>query len=153
MNENINLCGILKNCPRNHEFYSPIYGVVRFVCIDSLNRIICRDERDTKFEVRSDGHIYNYDGGECILFPSKGQRDWSKFNKFDPTELKPFDKMLVKEQTKWDIEFFGYYDKEQKTIAGMSEDYTCYAIPFNENTEHLLSTSEDCDEYYKWWEE
>ena len=99
------------------------------------------------------GKLYDNEDTECVIFPSREQRNWRKFNKFDPCTRKPFDKMLVKTHSKWDIEFFGYYDKESKTISGMNEDYTCYAIPFNEDTEHLLGTSEDCDEFYKWWEE
>ena len=26
-------------------------------------------------------------------------------------------------------------------------------IPYNEDTKHLLGTTNDCPEYYKWWEE
>ena len=29
--------------------------------------------------------------------------------------------------------------------------YQC--IPYNEETKHLIGTTEDCPEYYKWWEE
>ena len=50
--------------------------------------------------------MYN---GECTLFPSKDQRDWSKFvrfwdkpkvDKFDPKTLQPFDKVLVRADDK-----------------------------------------------------
>ena len=26
-------------------------------------------------------------------------------------------------------------------------------VPYNEETEHLIGTREDCPDYYKWWEE
>ena len=53
--------------------------------------------------VSSEGKYLYSTKGECILFPSKEQRDWSKFNapwlkkeRFDPKTLKPFDKVLVR---------------------------------------------------------
>lgn len=83
MNENLNLVEILKDCPRGTKLYSTIFGDVKFEEIneDRLHPIIVRI---------GDGHIeyfttdgkkyYGIYNGECTLFPSKDQRDWSKFN-------------------------------------------------------------------------
>ena len=54
--------------------------------------------------------------GECMIFPSKDQRDWSKFKapikRFNPEEFKPFDKVLLRidERDIWQPDFFGYKD-------------------------------------------
>ena len=58
-------------------------------------------------------------------------------------ELKPFDKVLVRdsESDKWRANLFGYIDKD--------EYYHCvfanwvYCIPYNEETAHLLGTTDD----------
>src|SRR5574344_1902536 len=108
MNEEINLCEILKDCPKGTEFYSTIYGDVTFIeiCADNYYPIklmfITQFGKSTT-NVTKDGRydcIYN---GECTLFPSKSQRDWSKFTapwykkeKFDPKTLKPFDKVITR---------------------------------------------------------
>ena len=104
---------------------------------------------------------YQYNG-ECILFPSKDQRDWSKFERFwdkpkverfDPKTLQPFDKVLVRDSlfTHWQIDFFGYINSRKKFVC-CSTDWNI-GIPYNEETKHLLGTNDDCPEYYKWWEE
>ena len=81
MNENIDLTKILKNCPKGFKLYSLVYGEVEFqkielgltlpIVIKLKNKIIERCGPYGKL-------LDNYDG-ECILFPSKTQRDWSKF--------------------------------------------------------------------------
>ena len=98
MNENINLTKILKNCPEGTEFYHTVYGRVYFDYID-LNRsypirLSFSQETSDDVGVTSKGLLNNNHNGECILFPSKYQRDWSKFTapwykkeKFDPKTL------------------------------------------------------------------
>ena len=84
MNESINLTKILKYCPKGTEFYHAAYGRVWFRCIN-LDcsypiRLSFSEEISDDACVTSKGFIHkNYDG-ECLLFPSKYQRDWSKFS-------------------------------------------------------------------------
>ena len=83
MNENIDLTKILKDCPKGTEFYHAGYGKVWF-CGINLDcsypiRLSFSEEISDDECVTSKGFIHkNYDG-ECLLFPSKDQRDWSKF--------------------------------------------------------------------------
>ena len=84
MNENINLTKILKNCPEGTEFYHAAYGRVYFRCID-LNRsypirLSFSQEISDDVSVTSKGLLNNNHNGECLLFPSKDQRDWNKFS-------------------------------------------------------------------------
>lgn len=74
-------------------------------------------------------------------------------NKFDINTLKPFDKVLVRNTNKdyWKISMFGYISKgdtQYFMCIANSGFYQC--IPY-EGNEHLLGTTDDCDEYYKIW--
>lgn len=80
-------------------------------------------------------------------------------DKFDIKTLKPFDsKVLVRhnEDNKWCASFFSHIDKDLHsncykfiTIAGKSYPMM---IPY-EGNEHLLSTTTNCEDFYKTWEE
>lgn len=81
------------------------------------------------------------------------QDDWELVpNKFDITTLKPFEsKVLVRDvdHHEWEGAIFGRYDgKKFFTIGGL--DWRC-CIPY-EGNEHLLGTTNDCDDCYKIWD-
>ena len=165
MNENIDLTKILDGCPEGTEFYSIIFGNVPFIRInhhDPLPIVIITGPG--LMGLTADGRYFNQYDGECTLFPSKGQRDWSKFErfwdkpkieKFDPMTLQPFDKVLVRygQRDMWWVEYFGFVDNE----AALPVNCLCNpyekCIPYNDETKHLLGTTQDCPEYYKWWED
>lgn len=98
-------------------------------------------------------------------FEIKDQRDWSKFErfwdkpkveKFDPKTLHPYDKVLAKDgfSSKWTCSFFSHMDNNEVSFpVYCSGGYFKVCIPYNEETKHLVGTTEDCSEYYKWWEE
>lgn len=78
MEQKLNITEILKNKPIGIKLYSPIFGNCTLCYIKDETNDICvktlYDEiRFFDFEGR-----YNA-GGECLLFPSKEMRDWSKF--------------------------------------------------------------------------
>ena len=79
MNDNIDLTKILKDCPKGWKLYSPILGEVDFLKIrnDLYAIVTIQDFHTTSFT--KEGFYYADVDGECILFPSKDQRDWSKF--------------------------------------------------------------------------
>lgn len=78
-----------------------------------------------------------------------------KKERFDPKTLQPFDKILVRDHNTcvWDIDFFGFIDKNQQY------EYRCcgcsfnYCIPYNDDTKHLIGKLEDAPEFYRYWEE
>ena len=74
-------------------------------------------------------------------------------NKFGITTLKPFDKVLVRDNNKqkWTVDLFSFYDKDLVYIYACVGHYANQCIPYEDN-EHLLGTTDDCDEYYKTWE-
>ena len=106
MNENLNLVEILKDCPKGTKLYSTIFGEIKFGFIEdnSIYPIVLILLNGGHEYLTSDGKLYETFGGECILFPSKDQRDWSNFKpkqpKFDPKTLNPFDKVFTNENKK-----------------------------------------------------
>ena len=166
MNENINLTKILKNCPEGTEFYHAAYGRVYFRCID-LNRsypirLSFSQEISDDVSVTSKGLINNNHNGECLLFPSKDQRDWSKFTapwykkeKFDPNNLQPFDKVLAKDSSTslWKIELFSHMIKSRVFSCVCMHTNFMYCIPYNDDTKHLLGTADEAPKFYKYWED
>ena len=161
MNENLNLVEILKDCPKGTKLYSPIQGEVNFVKIDIMDsKYPIKVETEYGiFSFTSQGKFYNLSQGECVLFPSKEQRDWSKFKvkhnkpKFDPKTLKPFDKVLVRDinSNKWKIQLFSHVierDVEYPYVC-ITNPYR-YCIPYNDDTKHLLDTNEEAPEFYRY---
>lgn len=96
MNENLNLVEILKDCPKGTKLYSTVFGEVKFMGIkeNAPYPIIVKVNDENSESFTADGRMIAYFDGECVLFPSKEQRDWSKFKpkqpKFDPKTLNPF---------------------------------------------------------------
>ena len=82
MNNNVDLTKILKYCPKGTKLYSTIFGEVEFIECDDLYQIVVSKE-NKYYYFTSQGEFYferiKYHVGECALFPSKEQRDWSKF--------------------------------------------------------------------------
>ena len=76
MSEKINIAELLKDCPSGMELYSPIFGKVYLDKIKPHLAIIVATDK-YKEEFLYDGR-YGMNG-ECMLFPSKDKRDWSKF--------------------------------------------------------------------------
>ena len=114
MNENLNLCEILKDCPRGTKLWSPVWGNMTLIRINdvSIYPIVLSADGFSTVSLHSDGRMYGVKESECILFPSKEQRDWSKFKtpvkRFNPEEFKPFDKVLVRDflSDSWMPDFF-----------------------------------------------
>ena len=168
MNENLNLVKILDGCPKGTKLYSVIYGDVTLFEVDSsgfypirLSGIVDDEVCNLIFATEDGKSLYGI--GECTLFPSKDQRDWSKFErfwdkpkvkKFDPKTLERFDKVLVRGQNgqDWRATFFSHIDNPfNMVVCGSS--YWKQCIPYNYETKNLVGTDNDCPEYYKWWSE
>jgi hypothetical protein len=83
MEQKLNIAEILENKPRGTKLYSMIHGKCSSEAVtDEIFKInFCT----SKFGLTQSGECTlikfgnMYDGGECIIFPSKEMRDWSKF--------------------------------------------------------------------------
>ena len=164
MNENIDLTQILKDCPKETEFWSDDYGKVKFLGIDIKRKYPI-------MVIRTDGYVafYTKEGwcsvdfpASCLLWPSKDCRDWSKFTapwykkeKFNPKTLKPFDRVMVRDDNyqAWVCTIFSHQGEDcgypYDTASGA---YFC-CIPYNDDTKHLIGTTDKAPEYYRYWED
>ena len=164
MNENLNLVEILKDCPEGTKLYSPVFGDVEFYgIIDNRTIIVTTETGDTVF-FSDYGKMYTQYDGECLLFPSKEQRDWSKFNpqtkqtkqtKFDPNTLNPFDKVLARnDREDWSCVFFSHIVRDEETYPyACGYDLFTQCIPYNDDTKHLVGTTKEAPEFYRYLED
>lgn len=173
-NDSLDLAQILKYCPTGYKFYSSIYGDVEFLMLLDSGKIRIRGYDNGVYYtliINSDGKLH--DKGECLIFPTKEQRDWSKFEapwynpeeqseqkieywakieRFDVSTLKPFDKVLVRDnpEDEWIIGLFSHISGCNKVCDSLSWSFV---IPYNDETNHLVGTNQDAPEYYRYWEE
>ena len=169
MDENIDLTKILKDCPKGWKLYSSVYGDVSFQGITDLVYPIQVSNKRAGVVLLSEKGRFLIGVGECILFPSKDQRDWSKFtapwykkDKFNPKTLQPFDKVLVKRYAGvWVANLFSHYGKiihpdnhnTYLEFITISNGTYRHCIPYNDDTKHLLGTTDEAPEYYRYWED
>lgn len=163
MNENVDLTKILKNCPKETKLYSILHGEVKYVGINNNSpyKVKFKSEDGEIFGVTLDGRHFSYFNGECILLPSKNQRDWSKFSapwykkeKFDSKILKPFDRVICKNGLdKWHCDFFSSYMHEDICPYVCISGSYMYCIPYNDDTKHLVGTIDEAPDLYRYWEE
>lgn len=84
MENKINIAKILKDFPKGTKLYSPIYDKVELLGVNiySVYSIMTATSIDRTGIFTSDGRLYEkYPTAECLLFPSREMRDWSKFFK------------------------------------------------------------------------
>ena len=77
METKINIAEILKNVPIGTKLYSPLFGNVYLIYIGEM--FITVRHHSTTANFYHNGRLYNYEGTEPMLFPSREMRDWSKF--------------------------------------------------------------------------
>lgn len=228
----------LKNSPTGTKLYSLVSGEVTFKEVRP-NAIVVLDNNHCEQFYHHTGRLWNSGpNGECLLFPSKENRDWDSFTKFkkgdiilsasgvcvaivdhvgefgnfkdvvyyqcclnscgdftvgidmgvgrvidckiasthdkerilkklhehgyilkddtvvkkrfDPKTFEPYQKVLVRSSltNNWRCTLFSHMTGNTAICSG---DNWFYCIPYRGN-EHLRGTSEDCIDFYKWWE-
>ena len=170
MEQKLNLCKILKYCPQGEIFWSPMLGNVKFDSIYHERQIVyVISETGATWHLNSDATItLDYvTSAEIMLYPSKAQRDWSKFSapwykkeKFDPMTLQPFDRVFVRndKDCAWHINIYSHKNNNDKSYYDKRYPYVCingqysFCIPYNDETKHLIGTTEEAPEYYRYWE-
>ena len=80
MNEDLNLLEILKDAPKGTKLYSTIWGEMEFISVESF-WIKCLSSKGVEWSFEPNGKLSaaSTGDGECVIFPSKEQRDWSEF--------------------------------------------------------------------------
>lgn len=102
-----------------------------------------KEQRNLLFQKMKDAG-YEWDGEN---------KDFKKF-RFDPGTLQPFDKVLVRdcECHKWTCDLFSHTVDTLCKFQCFGFPYN-YCIPYNNDTKHLVGTTEEEPEYYKYWED
>ena len=155
----LNLCEILKDCPRGTKLYSTVLGYVIFqgIIAGEVYPIVVSCENGVTKTFTADGKMFIDFDGECTLFPSKEQRSWADFiapwckkERFDPKTLKPFDKIIFKGHGMW---FCGLFSHIHNSYACVGETYYKCVIPYNDDTKHLVGTRDEAPYFYRYWED
>ena len=165
MNENLNLVEILKDCPRGTKLYSIMWGEVELEKLNADRTYPIVVKTKTKQSNIEDFATFTSSGmwsseynGECMLFPSKDQRDWGKFKvkkpKFDPKTMQPFDKVLVRDsdEEQWRCAIF-FHEREKDKFAYRyitADNKYKYCIPYNNDTKHLVGITDEAPEFYRY---
>ena len=130
----INIADILKDYPKGTLLYSPVCGELLLAEV-TPNGIFCKQRNnidDNKNLVfMEDGHFKNYgqwnDLGECLIFPSKDMRNWSKL------QWKKGD-ILISEDGNMRVMFDGW----------VGDDYTEFNTTYNICGDGTLGREEVC---------
>ena len=141
---------ILKHAPMGTQLYSPMIGNCYLDSVSENDGDIMlyyniAEEAQANLILDCNGH---YDTlGECMLFPSKENKDWDSFV-INMTQrnntFKPFDKVVVKKNKneKWTANIFSHYNDD----SCIDYPYVCitgictHCLPYNELTEGLIGT-------------
>ena len=168
----INVAEKLKGCPQGTKLYSPLFGEVELVRIDMENprfpiivKVLANESPFSNVTFTAEGKWYSFKQSECLLFPSKDNKDWNTLystlvregykydkeqHKLMKQEFKPFDKVLVRDDIneEWIPSIFGCYEDEVDKdfpYVCLNGRY-CYCIPY-EGNEHLLNTPNTLKDY------
>lgn len=155
MNENLNLVEILKDCPKGMELDCTVYNDVTFLRVDDVqNRCYFKAGPADTFWTTCEGRINGSPYGKCVVFP-KGKTTWEGFKskkpKFDPKTLQPFDRVIARDDiyTEWRCELFSHIKyAPEYSFRCIYSTYKC-CIPYNDDTKHLVGTTEEAPEYYR----
>lgn len=205
----MNIAEILKNTPEGTKLYSTVYGEVTFVKVENDTNqhiiLILPNGNETWFS--KEGTWSTVYPGECVLFPSRENRDWSTFKiksryklgdyllrkstnrvyrifavhslgtydiepiddaypgiayvstkvldeefeickRFPLDSLRPFDRVLVRNaDSMWACALFSYAVSNTQIKAACQYWNRC--VPYNDETKHLIGTTDDAPEFYK----
>ena len=142
----MNIAEILKDCPKGTKLYSSLYGEVELVKVkdNTIYPIVVSCLEFENYIMKFDKDGKNMPAHkEPTLFPSKAQRDWSKFVVPAPKpkhQFKQFEKVLVRDgyDEVWKCDFFSHIDVDGN-YSCVGVDYWKQCIPY-EGNEHLLGT-------------
>ena len=125
----LNIAEILRDKPQGTKLYSLTYGDCSYQEYTGDFGIECQSPNGVQFNLDEYGRYYI--DGECILFPSKSMRDWSKF------AWKKGDVLVSKGRRTLHVIFEGFNDDTYTTFKG--KHFICD-----------YSNKENCDdeEYY-----
>lgn len=104
----LDLASVLRDCPTGTKLYSPLFGEVVFSGISdasdpSVVKVDYTDDEGKSYTVwfQSDGRYIRASQGECLLFPSKDNREWSTFKAPDIPLPRTWDEYRANNSIAW----------------------------------------------------
>ena len=82
-----NITEILKDCPKGTKLYSPILGEVEYLEYGHDTIWVKRPSTRANYSFDQFGRYLNIEDSECVLFPSKDNRNWDKFRPFKDGDI------------------------------------------------------------------
>lgn len=111
-----------------------------------FDRLATEEEKQKLFQaIKDNGYKWNEEEKKLEKLEVK---------KFDINTLVPFESTVLVRENKtevWQPALYGFFNQYNKRFYTTSTTWLM-CIPYNEDTKHLLGTTNDCDEYYKTWE-
>ena len=84
----VNLVEILRYCPVGFSLYSPIFGNVTFLKIETEDILIVLDPQQYQRKLFKTGHLLSTGTcGEVMLWPSSDRRTWNGFKLFKKGDI------------------------------------------------------------------
>jgi len=85
---------------------------------------------------------------ECIV---DGKEELKKVDKFNFSQLKPFDRILVRDviDGRWTTSLFSHISGDYFATANLFEGCVKYCIPYNDDTKHLVGKVNEEPDFYK----
>ncbi len=150
----MNIVEILESigAEKGYPLYSPITGECTLGSMNVMGIVVYSKAGQCTFY--PNGTCSHRDDAECLLFPSKDNRDWSTVKgkkqekpKKQEHQFKPFERVLARDNDAevWQAAFFSHYR------AGSFYSYKTTNRGFNqcipyEGNEHLLGTRDKPEE-------
>ena len=126
----INIAEILKDCPKGTKLYSPLCGRCELYSCDDAIINVTSVSRNKYPSFNKFGQYYdNEPDSECLLFPSKENRDWSKFQR----PFKDGDILFVESIFNW---IFIYKENKKKEDL-YKDDLYKYVATLN-SSDHVI---------------
>ena len=150
MNKNLDLTKILKNAPKGIRLWSPICGACELFTVNVAYRafpIVCIGIDDgLEWHFKANGAFTINTGVECLLFPSRENRNWSTFRTlWKHKHFEVFQKVLVScyfvnvQKHIWCADLYSHFDKNSNKHCvigngGFSDDEI---LPYEGNEDKL----------------
>ena len=160
----INIAKLLKDAPKGMKLYSLLFGECKLGHIEDEMFIHVSTNCTDDFKFDEFGQLASLPigdnaNGECLLFPSKDCRTWEGWKVPKPhyniANFHAGMSVLVRDsdEHKWLYTIFGIYNKDNLLYPFVVVNMRGYeqCIPFNDDTRHLLGTTDmPSEEYINW---
>ena len=129
---------------------------VRIICIDYksdypiIGLVTIKENKELAYNFQKNGEYYFTDEESSLdLFFATEKKEY-----FDPKTLQPFDRVLVRnfKAYKWKCEHFSYFKENDDYPCMCCSNLYAFCVPYNDDTKHLVGSSDEAPEYYRYWE-